>query len=348
MKPSLVSFLRCPVTGEALRLVDARPGGAEEEILSGRLVSGSGREYEIVEGVPVLLDPSQWAPGQTETRASFSEKWKRAPNYREDTKPHYVRWYLERYGHGDLDGLQRFLDDKRFILDAGTGQGRDAELYATNSRATVFGVDISEGIHVAYEGLRHIPNLHLVQADLTRLPFPAAVFDFIACDQVIHHTPDTRAAFRALLHHLGRGHIAIYVYKVKGPVREFCDDFIRSRTVKMSPEECLEFCEAMTRLGKALSELHVDIEIPADIPLLGIRAGKYDLQRWIYWNVFKCYWNDSMDWTSNLITNFDWYHPPHAHRHTPEEVRSWFEEECLAVERFSVLESGTSVIGRRE
>ena len=347
MKPSLVSFLRCPVTGEALRLVDARPGGAEEEILSGRLVSGSGREYEIVEGVPVLLDPSQWAPGQTETRASFSEKWKRAPNYREDTKPHYVRWYLERYGHGDLDGLQRFLDDKRFILDAGTGQGRDAELYATNSRATVFGVDISEGIHVAYEGLRHIPNLHLVQADLTRLPFPAAVFDFIACDQVIHHTPDTRAAFRALLRHLGRGHIAIYVYKVKGPVREFCDDFIRSRTVKMSPEECLEFCEAMTKLGRALSDLHVDIQIPVDIPLLGIRAGKHDLQRWIYWNVFKCYWNDAMDWTSNLITNFDWYHPLHAHRHTPEEVRSWFEEEGLTIERFSVVESGTSVIGRR-
>ena len=347
MKLSLVSFLRCPVTGEALRLVDPPPGGAEDEILSGRLASDSGREYEIVEGVPVLLDPSQWVPEQSETRASFSEKWKRAPNYREDTKPHYVRWYLERYGHGDLDGLQRFLEDKRFILDAGTGQGRDAELYATNSRATVFGVDISEGIHVAYEGLRHISNLHLVQADLTRLPFPPAFFDFIACDQVIHHTPDTRAAFRALLRHLSRGHIAIYVYKVKGPIREFCDDFIRSQTVKMSPEECLEFCEAMTRLGKALSELHVDIEIPADIPLLGIRAGKYDLQRWIYWNVFKCYWNDSMDWTSNLITNFDWYHPLHAHRHAPEEVRSWFEEEGLVVERFSVVESGTSVIGRR-
>ena len=95
MKPSLVSFLRCPVTGEALRLVDARSGGAEGEILSGRLVSDAGREYEIVDGVPVLLDPSQWAAGQSETRASFSEKWKRAPNYREDTKPHYVRWYLE-------------------------------------------------------------------------------------------------------------------------------------------------------------------------------------------------------------------------------------------------------------
>ena len=27
--------------------------------------------------------------------------------------------------------------------------------------------------------------------------------------------------------------------------------------------------------------------------------------------------------TSNVITNFDWYHPLHAHRHTPEELRAW-------------------------
>ena len=28
-----------------------------------------------------------------------------------------------------------------------------------------------------------------------------------------------------------------------------------------------------------------------------------------------------MDWDTNVITNFDWYHPLHAHRHTEDEVR---------------------------
>jgi uncharacterized protein YbaR (Trm112 family) len=347
MKPSLTQHLCCPMSGDPLSLVDAKTAPGSEEIVSGRLVTTSGREYAIQEGVPVLLDPSTFAPGQAETQESFSEKWKRAPNYREDTRAHYERWYLERYGHGDMAGLERFLSDKRFILDAGTGHGRDSEMYARHSKAQVFGVDISHGIHVAYEGLHELPNLHLIQADLTRLPFAPGFFDFIACDQVIHHTPNTKAAFLALLLHLGSGHIAIYTYKVKGPIREFCDDHIRESTVKMSPEECLEFSEAMTKLGKALTDLHVEIDVPADIPLLGLKAGKQDLQRWIYWNVFKCYWNDTMDWTSNVITNFDWYHPLHAHRHTPEEVRSWFDEQGVSVEHFSVVESGISVLGRR-
>lgn len=349
MKPSLVPFLRCPTSGEPLRLVDPRPAPGQDEIVAGRLVAASGREYRIDDGVPVLLDPETFAPGQAETRASFSEKWSRAPGYREDTKAHYVRWYLERYGHGDLDGLRRFLAPKQRILDAGTGHGRDAEMYATHApQATVFGIDLSAGIHVAYAGLRQLPNLHLVQADLARLPFAPAFFDFVACDQVIHHTPDTRRSFQALLRHLSPGgHIAIYAYKVKGPIREFCDDYIRERTTQMSADECLRFSEAMTRFGKALSDLHVEIEVPEDLPLLEIRAGRYDLQRFLYWNVFKMYWNDGLDWTSNVITNFDWYHPLHAHRHRPEEVRGWFDAEGVAVEHFDVVESGISVLGRR-
>ncbi len=349
MKPGLVEHLRCPESGAPLRLVDARAAEGRDEIVSGRLASPEGREYAIAGGVPVLLDPDDFAPGQGQTRDSFSEKWRRAPGYREDTKPHYVRWYLERYGHGDLDGLRRFLEPKRRILDAGTGHGRDSEMYAQQApQAQVFGVDLSDGIHLAYAHLGHLPNLHLVQADLTRLPFAPGFFDFVACDQVIHHTPDTRRSFTALLRHLAPGgHLAVYVYKVKGPIREFCDDYLRARTTRMSPEECLRFSEAMTRFGQALSELRVEIEVPEDLPLLEIKAGRYDLQRFLYWNVFKMYWNDTQDWTSNVITNFDWYHPLHAHRHTPEEVRGWCDEEQLQVERFDVVESGISVLARK-
>ena len=129
-----------------------------------------------------------------------------------------------------------------------------------------------------------------MQADLTRLPFANDYFDFIGCDQVIHHTPDTRASLHGLVEHLApRGHLAFYVYKRKGPIREFCDDYIRERTVQIAAEECLEISEAITKLGKALTDLRVTVDVPEDIPLLGIKAGKKDIQRFIYWNVFKCY-----------------------------------------------------------
>ncbi len=81
--------------------------------------------------------------------------------------------------------------------------------------------------------------------------------------------------------------------------------------------------------------------------MLEIKKGKIDLQRFIYWNMFKCYWNDTMDWESNVITNFDWYHPLHAHRHTPEEVKQWCQEEHLQIEHMDVQEAGVSVRAKK-
>ena len=344
MKISLVDVLRCPATGAPLRVIDAEPDGCPE-IVSGRLVTDTGREYAIVDGVPILLLPETFAEGQAETRASFSEKWRLAPGYREATKPHYVQWYLDRYGFETVDGLRRFLSPKRRVLDAGTGHGRDVELFAQHSSATVFGVDISNGIYNAYRDLGQLPAVNLIQADLATLPFPAGFFDFISCDQVIHHTPDTRRSLARLAGHLAPGgHLGFYVYKKKAPIREFSDDYIRSFTVGMSVDDCMKVSEAITKFGKSLSDLKVTIDVPEDIPILGIKAGTHDLQRFIYWHVFKCYWNDTMDWDSNVITNFDWYHPLHAHRHTPDEVRAWCAENRLDVVHFQEVESGISVL----
>ena len=347
MKTTLIEHLRCPITGQRLRLRGAGNDSESDEVMQGELYSESGSVYPIQDGVPILLGNEETEPGHKATVAAFSEKWRRAPAYRENTKAHYIQWYLERYGHQDLQALEQFLSTKRFILDAGTGEGRDVELYARHSKAMVIGVDISEGIHNAYQSLRHLPNAHFIRADLRRLPFRERFFDFIACDQAIHHTPDTYESFRALLRFLGAGHIAIYTYRKKGPIREFCDDFIRAKTVHYTPDECMRFSEAITKLGKALWEANVEIDIPEDIPILDLKAGKQNLQRWIYWNFFKCYWNENMDWTSNAVTNFDWYYPFYAHRHTPEEVLSWFREQGLTVEQISVVESGTSVLGKR-
>src|SRR5207244_4364503 len=141
-------------------------------------------------------------------------------------------------------------------------------------------LDMSESIDFAYQHAGHLPNLHLLQADLTKLPFRHGFFDYIACDQVIHHTPDTETSFQSLVPFLSaNGEMAVYVYKKKGPVREFCDDYLRDHYSKASPEECYEFSRRMTLLGKTLSDLKLTVEVPEDIPILGLKAGKQDLQR---------------------------------------------------------------------
>ena len=89
---------------------------------------------------------------------------------------------------------------------------------------------------------------------------------------VIHHTPNAKESFKHLVKHTKKGGIfSTYTYKIKGPIREFCDNFIREKTTQMDYKECYEFSKAITLLGKSFSELNQNVEIPEDIPLLNIK-----------------------------------------------------------------------------
>lgn len=112
------------------------------------------------------------------------------------------------------------------------------------------------------------------------------------------------------------------IYAKKAPIREFTDDYVRGKLRTMTPSEAWSEMESITLLGKALSELNVDIEIP-EVKLLGMKAGRHDIQRLLYYTVLKCYWRDTWSFEDNVHVNYDWDHPEYAWRHTPEEVRSW-------------------------
>ena len=77
-----------------------------------------------------------------------------------------------------------------------------------------------------------------------------------------------------------------------------------------------------------------------------VRKGRYNLQRFIYWHVLKCFWNDDYPREMNIMVNFDWYHPQDAFRYSPDEIRRWFEESQVEIVNFDVIESGISVRGR--
>jgi hypothetical protein len=98
-------------------------------------------------------------------------------------------------------------------------------------------------------------------------------------------------------------------------------------------------------LGKTLSDLEVSFECP-DIPLLGIKGGIYDIQRFIYWNFLKCFWKGDWGFELSKSTNFDWYAPSNAKRFSKDDflkmvsdnhlsVTSFHEEEACYSGRFS-------------
>ena len=279
---------------------------------------------------------------------TFAFKWRLIGDsygHADESRKPRQDWYLQRFGFGTRERLNQFLGPRKLVLDAGTGTGVDTAMFA-ESGATVVAIDINRDAALsAYGHLGHLSNVNILQADLGRLPFPEGVFDYVSCDQVLHHTPDPRRSFAALATHLRPGgHMAVYVYNRKGPIREFTDDYLRSQTTRMSAEECYEFCKSVTSLGKALSELNAEVVVPADMKLLGIEAGTYDVQRLIYWNVMKCFWNPDFDFVTNTVVNFDWYHPKHAARFTAEEMRELFERNGFEIETLNEVSSGISVL----
>jgi len=192
-----------------------------------------------------------------------------------------------------------------------------------------------------------VPNVRLVQGDIRNLPL-TGTFDLILADGVLHHTADTRTSFLGLAGKLNMGgDFLFYVYKKKAPVREFSDDWLREHTTLMNPEQCFEFCQSLTELGRQLRNAKVTLHFDKPIPLLGIREGDIDLQRWVYWHILKCFWDDGGNELASIVENFDWYHPPIAYRHDLDEVRGWLEEAGLETVQLVEADSGISAWAHR-
>ena len=104
----------------------------------------------------------------------------------------------------------------------------------------------------------------------------------------------------------------------------------------------------LTKLGKALGDLDIEVDVPDDIPTLEIKKGPISVQRFIHWHVFKAFHRPEMTLDEMNHLNFDGYAPRNAHRQSPEEVTRCCKEVGLTVERIEVEEAGTTITGRKE
>ncbi len=346
MKSSLVENLICPVCSRGLDLKASKKRG--NEIFQGKLICSKKHLFPIKRGIPrFVIDKEK---DFVKTEDAFSSKWRNFNKTYHNKKwfDSQKKWFLDRFGWKSITNFNKFLKTRNRILDAGTGVGNSAKLFSLNPHTQVFAIDASDSIEFAYKKYGKSLNIHFLQADIRKLPFKKGFFDFICSDQVLHHTKDTESSFKMLTKLLAKnGLISIYVYRKKGPMRELADDYIRQYTVKMSEKECMKFSEDMAQLGKSLSKLKKKITIPKDIPILQIKAGRYDVQRFFYWNFLKCWWSEDVSFDQSVATNFDWYFPEYAYRHSPKEVKKWFKDSKLKITHLNEIESGISISGKK-
>ena len=282
MRDALVEWLADPRTGAPLRLT-ADWRDASGAVVEGRLASEGGTVYPITNAIPRLL--ARVDDGQRQTRDSFGFKWAQAHTYASEGVAERSRqWLAKRYGFASAGEMQGYIAARGRVLDAGCGSGFSTGLWLTPAwNGAWVGAEISPAIDLALSRLAEIPGTHFVQADIVQPPFRPSTFDVVVAEGVLHHTPLTERAFHAQVALLRPGgELMAYIYRRKGPVREFTDDYLRHVLSPLPPEAAWEQLRPLTALGQALAGLHADVDLPEGVPVLGIPAGRHDVQRLLY------------------------------------------------------------------
>lgn len=258
-----------------------------------------------------------------ENTANFSDKWNRFYNTqnRREYDEFQSEWFETLYGVtreqliGSLHGSM--------ILDAGCGGGdKTHNMSIINSSCQFWGADLSNELGIKALETREKQNLRYLRADISNLPFESKTFDLIICDQVLHHTQDPQATlieFNRLLKN--QSELLTYVYQKKALPRELLDQYFIDNK-EIAAAELFKMSEQLTCLGKFLqTNFQGEFEFPG-VEFLEIPGGKMTLQRFVYDNFLKCFFNSNMGFEQSAIVNYDWYLPDIAYRYTVSEFKS--------------------------
>jgi SAM-dependent methyltransferase len=311
LKLSLLDWLRCPACHAALTArVEVQDRG---EVRRGQLIcSGCQASFPIVDSVPRFVNSDSYAQ-------AFSFEW----NIHQTTQLDSV--------NGRTDSEDRFARNLEFplsqlvgklVLDIGCGTGRFAEI-ALKHGATVIGVDLSLAVDAAFKNIGEHPRMHIVQADVFRLPLRREAFDLIYSFGVLHHTPDCRKAFEQLPPHLKpAGTVAITLYSGHNKHYVTATDFWRRWTPRLPKRVLYALC-------------HVAVPLYYLYRIPGLRQ--------LGMGIFPI--NMDPDWRWRVLDTFDCYSPTYQSYHSYPEVFEWFERAGLRGIR--IVEPAVTVTGTR-
>jgi SAM-dependent methyltransferase/uncharacterized protein YbaR (Trm112 family) len=308
---ALIDYLACPICKSDVRCTST--AGDEAHVTQGTIdCEGCGASYPIHAGIPRMNTSME---GLEQVAAAFACEWKTHRQGRLEDETLYG-WTLEQDWKSFLDMLM--IPESRVagstVLDAGCGSGRITRQIAEHGASMVIGVDINDAVDAAFAQSRHLPNVHVVQANLGALPFKKQILDLVWCRGVLHHTLDAAAGHRALAQHVKPGGVLyVWVYAKRFNPFRFVKDVLDLFKVTRLPHEQL------LRLSKVLAYISLFLlstyRIVRKLPGLHPRGA----------------WGASTVRPRGLrelhLTWFDALAPEHNSRHTEEEVFEWFRRE---------------------
>ena len=247
MKERLLQYLSCPACAGAISLATAKREG--EEIIEGQLsCAGCARSWPIERGVPRFAAIEDVAADKAATAAGFGWQWQHFTQTDDKYEQQFLGWIAPV--------APEFFKDK-VVLEGGCGKGRHTQLAAQWGAREVIGVDLSAAVETAFAATRHLPNAHIVQADIYNLPF-ARAFDYAFSVGVLHHLPDPRGGFRSLASKVKPGgHISAWVYGAENNewITRWVNPLRWRLTSRMNPSALLQLSKIPAAMMFAATKL---------------------------------------------------------------------------------------------
>ena len=307
MKFQLLDHLRCPSTGQILRI----KGNEISEDGEGWLENDDGKCcYPVRNSIPRFVPKSNYAD-------NFGIQWNRFPTTQLDSHSgHSISaerfWKATGWNPADLKN--------KWVLDVGCGSGRFAAI-ALEAGAFVVALDYSTAVDACWTNLKHYPNLHVVQGDIYALPFVPESFDFVYSLGVLQHTPNVARAFAALPPMVVcGGHLCADFYWKRLLTMLHMKYLLRPITKRIAQQKLFQFLEWAVPIILPISQTL------GSVPVAG-RALKRLVPVADYTGIFPLSDQQLKEWA--ILDTFDWLAPKYDNPQTTKQILSWFDEAGL-------------------
>jgi SAM-dependent methyltransferase len=312
------------------------------EITQGILhCNGCSGEYPIIDGIPRFtpdadadypeffrrfgsrfrnakrVDVAAFNDLHIETKKSFGFQWLR---YRvtdhQENRDHFFR----------RTATTPETIGKQLFFEAGCGMGRYLKVIGDEPTAEAVGLDLSLAVNRARAENRHNPFIHVVQGNIMQLPLRPRTFDHVYSIGVLHHTPDTKAAFQSIVK-LAKpgGRVSIWVYHVwrhsdvsgfkavHATVKGWVTDGLRVITTRLPFPVLNALCQLAAPVGWVQRRI-----MNSPQPFRTLLSP---------FTLVNC--SIHPEAKVRILDTFDWYSPRYQWKHTVPEVQGWFRDAGL-------------------
>ncbi|MEL6345697.1 MAG: methyltransferase domain-containing protein [Myxococcota bacterium] len=278
--------------------------GEEEEILEGALhCNGCGAIYPIRSGIPrMMTEDAQVGPDSGHRFTGFDTavpEWEE--NFRDFSMP---------LQPGDFLG--------KLVVDAGCGFGRHA-FFAARYGAEVIAIDSStDAVEAAERNTANLNRVHVIQADISRLPVRERRCDIVYCYGVLHHVDDPESILDSLTEAVRPGGaLSLWVYGPRQGATRVANNALRGVTTDLEPDQLMRLSKGIARTLRIFS--HTPYVLFNKLPIIGPIVSHLPV-------------HDHYRWPFDVVVAdvYDRLRIPVKHWFTKEELEAWYSDNGFA------------------